>query len=428
MSDSGPYRSLNPSLRGMGHSATVAINERSNRLRESGREVFKLGLGQSPFPVPGAVVASLQEHAHQKDYLDVRGLRALRDAVAGYHASSEGIERSGEHVLIGPGSKELMFLLQLAYDGVLIVPSPSWVSYEPQARILGQRTQWLMTHRSDGWRLTPEGLDAVCREERARPRLMILNYPSNPSGASYTAEQLEGLAKVAREHRILMLSDEIYGEVHHTGEHVSIARFYPEGTVISSGLSKWCGAGGWRLGHVSFPKELDWLCQAMGAAASETFTTTSAPIQYAAVAAYSGNADVAEYVRRSRRVLRALCRWCVDRLMDAGAQCGDPVGGFYLFPDFSSLRERLAEREISSSPSFCEKLLEVTGVAILPGSCFGRPANELTTRLAFVDFDGEAALEGVAQLGDAELGDEFVRKYCDRVVRAVEALCGWLAA
>jgi len=426
MSESGPYKSLNPSLRGMGDSPTVAINELSNRLRLEGRDVYKLGLGQSPFPVPGPVVASLKEHAHEKDYLDVRGLRALRDAVASYHSGREGIDRRGDQVLIGPGSKELMFLAQLAYDGVLMVPAPSWVSYEPQARILGRRAQWLVTNRSDGWRLTPEALDAVCAAERPRPRLLILNYPSNPTGSSYSAGELEEMARVARKHRILVLSDEIYGEVHHSGDHVSLARYYPEGTVISSGLSKWCGAGGWRLGHFSFPAELDWLCRAMGSAASETFTTTSAPIQYAAVAAYSGDPVVATYVGRSRVVLRGLCRWIVERLANAGGDCGEPVGGFYLFPDFSSVREALGKREITSSPSLCERLLEDTGVAMLPGSCFGRPANELTVRLAFVDFDGQAALDAVAERGDGEVDEAFLRRHCGRVIEAIEIFCDWL--
>jgi len=428
MSEIGPLVSLNPNLRGMGQSATVAINERSNALRADGRTIYKFGLGQSPFPVPARVVAALREHAHEKDYLPVKGLLPLREAVAAYHNRAEDIEIRARNVLVGPGSKELMFLAQLAYDGVLMVPAPSWVSYEPQARLLGHRTQWLVTHRSDGWRLTAQALDAVCASEEIRPRLLILNYPGNPSGASYSESELRDLAEVARKHRILVLSDEIYGEVHHRGEHVSIARFYPEGTIISSGLSKWCGAGGWRLGHFSFPSELSWLCDAMAAAASETYTSTSAPIQFAAVSAYAQSKELEDSLRHSRRILGSLCRWTVARLSEAGADCGQPVGGFYVFPDFSALRETLARRDMQSAPSLCERLLEATGVATLPGSAFGRPANELTVRLAYVDFDGQAALAAAAENDASELDEAFLRSYCGNVVTAIEAMCDWLKA
>src|SRR5665648_461955 len=122
-----PEVHLNLNVRGLGMSATLAINERSAQLRREGRRVFKLGLGQSPFPVPRCVVDELRNHAHEKDYLPVRGLRELRDAVANYHRDTKSIECTGPDVLVGPGSKELMFILQLVYYGDLVIPTP--VSY-----------------------------------------------------------------------------------------------------------------------------------------------------------------------------------------------------------------------------------------------------------------------------------------------------------
>ncbi len=130
----GPGVNLNLRVRGLGKSPTVAINEHSDRLRAEGREVFKLGLGQSPFPVPRVVVEALRDNAHQKDYLAVQGLLPLREAVASYHQRKHGVNVGAEDVLIGPGSKELMFILQLVYYGDLVIPTPSWVSYAPQAR------------------------------------------------------------------------------------------------------------------------------------------------------------------------------------------------------------------------------------------------------------------------------------------------------
>lgn len=418
---------LNLNVRGMKRSATLAINERCAELKAQGRKVFRMGLGQSPFPVPGHVVEELQTYAWRKEYLPVQGLPQLRAAVAAYHSRHEGVEYEARDVLIGPGSKELMFLLQVAYHGDLIIPAPSWVSYAPQAQILGRRVRFIPTRFEDQWKLKPKQLTELCQEDPLRPRFLILNYPSNPTGVTYEVEELKELARVAEEHRLFVLSDEIYGEVHHLGQHRSLASFYPQGTVISSGLSKWCGAGGWRLGTFAFPPSLRQLLEAMAAVASESYTSTSAPIQCAAVRAFEVSAEMQHYLKHSRRVLKAVSDWCYQRLVKAGARVVRPEGGFYVFPDFGPLKERLAARGITSSRTLCTRVLEETGVAFLPGSDFGRQEEELTARLAFVNFDGTRALLESEELDSQELGSEFVTRRCSEVVAALERLGNWLA-
>jgi aspartate aminotransferase len=418
---------LNLNVRGMPQSATIAINDRCNAMRQSGRRVFKFGLGQSPFPVPRPVIEELQANAHQKDYLPVRGLPALREAVADYLRRTHGLPTTPEQVIVGPGSKELMFLLQLVYYGDIVIPTPAWVSYAPQAHIIGRQVEWIHTRASDGWRLTPEMLNDQCRRDRERPRILVLNYPSNPTGATYATDELEALADVAREHRIVVLSDEIYGELQHDGAHVSIARFYPEGTIVSTGLSKWCGAGGWRLGTFGFPASMEWLLDSMASVASETYTSTSAPIQYAAVRAFHGGMRLERYLWNSRRILSALAAHVVAKLESAGVNVVHPAGAFYVFPDFCPHREALAKRGIRTSGALCETILEETGVAMLPGSDFGRPAQELTLRLAYVDFDGGRALAAVETLPrDSAPGDDFIAAYCTNVLSGMDALVEWM--
>jgi aspartate aminotransferase len=423
-----PDMHLNLNVRDLSQSATLAINEQCARLRQAGKDVFRLGLGQSPFPVAEPVVEKLKTNAYQKDYLPVKGLPLLREAVADYHHRQEGIEYTGDDVLIGPGSKELMFLIQLVYYGDLVIPTPSWVSYAPQATIIGRHIRWVATRMEDGWRITPEGLDQLCRKDPSRPRILILNYPNNPSGTTYTPEQLQALAEVARKYRVILLSDEIYGEVQFDGQHQSIARYYPEGTIISAGLSKWCGAGGWRLGTFTFPSNLRWLLDAVSVVASETYTSTSAPIQYAAVRAYEGGIEIERYLANSRRILGALGTRLASRLQGAGVDVPTPEGGFYLFASFHRFSDRLAARGIDTSTELCRRLLEETGVAILPGSEFGRPDSELTVRLAFVDFDGARALVGAETIPlDSPLPEDFIDNHCGRVIQAVELMCDWLA-
>lgn len=401
-------------------SATLAIQERSNALIAAGRTVFKLGLGQSPFPVPLPVVEALREHAAEKDYLPVRGLHELRAAVARYHRLRDGVSREPEDVLIGPGSKELMFLLQICFRGELLIPTPAWVSYAPQACIAGRRMRHLPTLAADGFRLRAEALAAACAADPETPRLLVLNYPSNPTGVSYTTEHLAELAEVCRTHGLLVLSDEIYGELDFRGRHVSMARHHEHGTIVSSGLSKWCGAGGWRLGTFTFPKRLRRLLDAMAAVGSETYSATSAPIQHAAVPAFRGSPTIERYLMAARRVLACLLRWSAAQLRDAGLSVVDPAGGFYLFPDFEAVRGALAARDIYTDVELCDRMLRDVGVAALPGTCFGMPDGTLHVRFAMVDFDGAGALGAAAA---APVVDEaFLKRHLGRVCDAVLAI------
>lgn len=422
--------SLNLDVRGLQQSATLAINDRCRQLQSEGRPVYRLGLGQSPFPVPVVVVDALKLHAHEKDYLPAKGHPELRRAVAGFHRRKDGVEADRENVLIGPGSKELMFLLQLSYYGELLVPTPCWVSYTPQARIIGRKVSLIHSRYEDKWRITAESLKRHCESQgdRYRPRIVVLNYPGNPDGCTYTSSELKDLAEVAREFEVILLSDEIYGQLHHQGAHISVARYYPEGTIVSSGLSKWCGAGGWRLGTFTFPNELDWLLETMAAVASETYTSVSAPIQCAAVRAFQGGVTIERYLWHARRILSAVGGRLTTRLSEVGIKAHPPEGAFYLFLDFSQFRERFAARGIQNSVQMCGKLLEEAGVALLPGFAFERPLEELTARLAYVDFDGSRALTASETIPlDQVLPDDFCRNWCRKVLEAADAIADWVS-
>ena len=149
-----PNVHLNLNVRGLSQSATLGVNKRSTEIQNAGGQVFRLGLGQSPFPVPQVVVEALQANAHQKDYMPVKGLHELREAIAKHHRRKQHVDCSAEDVLVGPGSKELMFLLQLVYYGDLVIPTPTWVSYAPQAHIIGRQIRWVPTRQENDWRMT----------------------------------------------------------------------------------------------------------------------------------------------------------------------------------------------------------------------------------------------------------------------------------
>ncbi|MCU0387794.1 MAG: pyridoxal phosphate-dependent aminotransferase [Chitinophagaceae bacterium] len=425
MNDVNPFQheiNLNLNIRSLKPSATLLINERSNALVQQGSKVYKLGLGQSPFPVPDPVVRALQENAFQKDYLPVKGLPALRDAICGFYERHSGVRHDPEYTIIGPGSKELLFLLQLVYYGELVIPTPSWVSYAPQAKIIGRNIHWVPTQKENKWLLMPEELEKLCAEDPTCPRLLILNYPNNPTGYTYSRNELMEIAKVARKYKVIVVADEIYGLLHHHQEHHSIAPFYPEGTILSGGLSKWCGAGGWRLGTFSFPRALDWLANSIAVAASETFTSTSAPIQYAAVSAFLPNPEIDDYLQRASSILRELGAFCNAILNSTGIDNPAPEGGFYLFPDFSMFIPGLSAKGIYSSRQLAEALLEEKAIALLPGSEFGRSEKEMTLRLSYVNFDGKTAMEAAKTETVNRL---FIEKYCSDTIESMWELKEW---
>lgn len=422
------HTSINLNIRGLNPSPTLTINELSKKLINDGRTVYRMGLGQSPFPVPDPVVESLKMHAHEKDYLPVKGLETLRQAVARYHREQDNVDIKSKNVLIGPGSKELMFILQMVFYGEIILPTPCWVSYAPQAKIVGRNIKFIHTTFKNRWRITPDQLSEFILEENDpfKPRLLVINYPSNPDGGIYALDDLKKIAKIAKKHRMVILSDEIYGPLQFDGKHISIAQFYPEGTIISSGLSKWCGAGGWRLGTFAFPNNFDRLINAMAVVASETYTSVSAPIQYAAVRAFKGGILIEKYLLHVRRILELLGNRCVDILRSAGIQVHYPDGAFYLFPDFSPLSEKFKKRGINSSHELCEKLLEETGVAMLPGDAFQCPPEILSARLAYVNFDGAKALSLSENISlEKNLPDDFADLHCSSVIQAVQKIADW---
>ena len=398
-------------------SATLAINELSHKLENKGKEIYKFGLGQSPFPIPEIVKKELIKNAHQKNYINVSGLQELREQVARYHTVKNRYKYLPENIIIGPGSKELIFQTQLVMDCDLLLPSPSWVSYEPQAQILNKKVHWLETDSDSNWHLLPDSLDRLCKKLSSVNKLLILNSPNNPSGTTHG--KLEELAKVAKHHNIIILSDEIYAELDFLGIYKSIAHYYPEGTIISSGLSKWCGAGGWRIGNLVFPKELSLIKDSIRSIASETFTSVSAPIQYAAIKAYSE--DHSQYLNYSRTILKTIASFIYKEL--SGVKCQKPQGGFYMICDFTKIIKKT--NEIIDSKSLCNKIMEDIGFAMLPGSDFGINKKLLIARIAFVDFDGEYALKILKD--SKSLKDDFLQQVCPNILKGIRKLKEWIA-
>ena len=386
---------LNPRVAELEESATLKINQTAKRMREAGEDLCHLGFGESPFPVPELLQQALRENTHHKSYLPGPGLPELREAVAGFFRKEFGYDAAMERVFVGPGSKELLFDLLYLLEGPLLVPAPSWVSYGPQARMLGKPVQPIPTLRENRYRLQAEELERACQESGSGQKLLILTNPSNPTGSVHHTQELQELAEVCRHHQVVVIADEIYALVNFSERpFVGMATLYPEGTVVTSGLSKAFSAGGWRLGVALLPEAMSELLQPWGALVSETFSCTSAPIQYAAIPAFAEYEKLRQEVEHCVAIHRAATKGMWQTLLGIGLNCPEPEGAFYLFPDFEPFREQLASRNIRTSNDLATRLLEDAKVAVLPGAAFYMLPGHLSVRLSPVDYNGNALQAG----------------------------------
>ncbi len=392
---------LNPRFLAVKESATLAINQRARALRQAGQLVCHLGFGESPFPVPPSMVEALREHAGEKAYLPGEGLPALREAAAAF-LRRQGHALQAANLLVGPGSKELLFDFLAILAGPVLVPVPAWVSYAPQAALLGKPFVPLETSRERGYRLSPETLARACAAHPG-PKTLILNSPGNPTGTLYSLEDLQGLAEICEREGVIVLSDEIYGLVTFAGGPApSMATVLPSQTIITTGLSKAFAAGGWRLGLAAVPDALGALMAPLRAMISETFSAVSAPIQYGALPALAYGPEIAAFVERTATIHSAASTFLFERFQTLGLLCPRPEGAFYLFPDFEPHRKALAARGITTGAALAEALLSDAGVATLPGEDFGMAADSLTLRIASVDYDGAEVLERFGKGGASD--------------------------
>ncbi|MDC7228534.1 MAG: aminotransferase class I/II-fold pyridoxal phosphate-dependent enzyme [Spirochaetales bacterium] len=413
--------SLNPLVTSVKESATLAINLKARALRAQGRDIAHFGFGQAAFPVPELLQNAVREHADSNMYLPTQGMIELREAVSRYYREEFSLDYSTEQICVGPGSKELIFQTLYLVEGALLVPAPSWVSYGPQATLRGKEVVPIATSRENSYKLTPDELDRACYSLGQQQKMLILNNPNNPTGAVYTQNEVDALSEICRAYQVIVISDEIYAGIDFTGKtHASIAKSYPEGTIVSGGLSKLFACGGYRLGVMMFPQSLNSLLRAIKAIISETFSCVSAPIQFAGLAAYNEYDKLKPFVERTNDIYKFASLYLWERFIDMGLNCPKPMGAFYLFPDFDNFKFKLRKHGLFTGLSLSKKILDEADVAILPGSDFYFMATHLGARVASVDFDGARVYKAWPERSDnnSHVVDEFfpnLKKGCDQL-------------
>ena len=353
-------------------SATLAMNAKARAMRAQGIDVISFSVGEPDFDTPkrikDAAVRALDKG--QTKYTEVGGIAELRAAVCHKLKRDHGLEYAPDEVTVSCGAKHTLYNIVMALvnpgDEVLI-PSPYWVSYPEQVRLLGGVPVPVSTHESTGFDLDPA---AVARAVTSRTKLIILDSPGNPTGAVFSRAALDAVAKLALEHGLWVVSDECYEALTYEGRHVSIASLSPEikaRTLLVNTCSKAYAMTGWRIGYAAGPREI---IRAMTDIQSQVTSNPASVSQWAAVEALAGPQDeiakmVGEFDRRRRFIIEALNAV-------PGVRCNTARGAFYAFPNVSGLfGKRWKGGVIRGSADVCAFLLEDARIACVAGVDFG---------------------------------------------------------
>lgn len=372
---SGAGERLNRWLAEVQPSATYRMMDRVVARRASGAKVISLSAGEPDFDTPEHIRAAAIDaiNAGHTRYSQVAGMRALREAVAAKFQRENGLDVGWQDTIVCSGGKQVIYnaLAATLNEGdEVIVPAPYWVSYPEMVQLSGARPVIVTCDSTSGFKLTPQALaDAIT----PRTRWLILNSPSNPTGAVYSAEELAALAEVLLAHPdVLVLSDDIYEHLIFDGARFhTIAQVEPRlraRTLTMNGVSKAYAMTGWRIGFGTGPR---WLLEAMEKLQGQQTSSASTISQYAALAALTGPQD---FIGESRAVFEARRNMMVEVLNAIpGLRCELPGGAFYTFASCEGLlgRRTPAGTVLTTDEDVAGALLDEANVAVVQGSAFG---------------------------------------------------------
>ncbi|CAN5256545.1 pyridoxal phosphate-dependent aminotransferase [soil metagenome] len=356
-------------------SATIAVSAKARALAAQGRDIIGLGAGEPDFDTPDNIKAAAIKAIEdgQTKYTDADGMPALKKAIVDKFARENGLTYDVSQIHVAPGGKPVIFnalVATLNPGDEVVIPAPYWVSYPDMTLLAGGEPVFVTGEEKDGFKLRPEVLDAAITD---RTKWLILNSPSNPSGAAYTRAELEALAEVLRKHpQVWILTDDMYEHLVFDGfEYTTIAQVAPDlydRTLTVNGVSKAYAMTGWRIGYAGGPKPL---IDLMRKVASQTTSNPTSISQYAAVEALNGTQ---EFLKPRNDAFQARRDLVVSMLNQAtGIRCANPEGAFYVYPSVEGLIGKTTPDGvvITDDEVFTTALLEAEGVAVVQGAAFG---------------------------------------------------------
>ncbi|MBL7013074.1 MAG: aminotransferase class I/II-fold pyridoxal phosphate-dependent enzyme [Candidatus Marinimicrobia bacterium] len=415
-------------------SPTLVMNEKVNAMWADGRDVLHLGFGESRFPVHPALSSIFQENASHRSYLPSLGIPELRNTIAQYYSEKLGINLMDKQIIVGVGSKSLLYAMIQSIEGDLLLPKPSWVSYSSIARLTGKKVHRFSLDDENSYSINIQSLDKAYQNfisDGGNPTMLVLNSPSNPVGNVSSEPDIKSVADWARDKNIFILSDEIYSLVTHDGfTHHSTAKYYPEKTIIFGGLSKHLSLGGWRFGMAILPNNEigESLIKSFQSISGSIWSCVPGPIQYTAILAYSGNQDIDNYIQMCTHIHELRTNYVHRKLKEIGLNSPSPSGGFYLYPSFKKWENKLEEMNIFSCQDLSEYLLDDFGIATLPGSVFGSDPDNFCLRLStsFLDMETDEQAQNIVNAYKNDI-DQFIENHHPRTELFLEKMSHFMA-
>lgn len=360
-------------------SATMAVTQTARELKASGVDVIALGAGEPDFDTPDHIKDAAIEAIRkgETNYTNIDGIAELKAAISAKFKRDNNLSYTAQQINVSPGGKPVLFNALLATINLgdeVIIPAPAWVSYPEMTKLCGGVPVLVPCDIKSGFKITAEQLEAVITPQT---RWLILNSPSNPTGAGYSFADLKALAQVLLRHpRVMVLTDDIYEHlVYDDFKFATIADVEPalyERTLTMNGLSKAYAMTGWRIGFAGGPQ---WLIQAMAKVMSQSTSNPSSISQWAGVAALNGSHDFI----KTRNVAFTKRRNAIVSILNKveGLRCTVPDGAFYVYPDCSGLigKTSKAGQKITSDTDFATALLRESHVAVVPGTAFHSAPN-----------------------------------------------------
>jgi len=365
---------ISDSLKKIKPSPTIAVTQKARELKAAGKDVIGLGAGEPDFDTPDNIKQAAIKAINDGDtkYTAVDGTQALKKAIVEKFKKENNLEYTADQVTVGAGGKHVIYNAMMATlneGDEVIVPAPYWVSYPDIVLLAGGKPVVMECNEKQGFKINPSDLEKFITP---KTKWIILNSPSNPTGACYTEKEIRKIAKVLEKHsHVYILSDDIYEHVTYEGfKFFTIAQIesLKERVLTMNGVSKAYSMTGWRIGYAAGPKEI---IKAIAKIQSQSTTNPSSISQAASVEALSGTQD---FIKKRSDSFQERRDFVVKALNDIdGIECLNPDGAFYVFPSCKGLvgKKDTNGKEIKSDTDFVQSLLENSGIAVVQGSAFG---------------------------------------------------------
>jgi len=386
------------SLKRIKPSPTIAVTQKARELKAAGKDVIGLGAGEPDFDTPENIKQAAIDAINRGDtkYTAVDGTPELKKAIVNKFKRENNLEYSTNEITVGTGGKQVIYnalMATLNKGDEVIIPAPYWVSYPDMVLLAGGNPKIVKCNQNDGFKLTPKNLKKAITK---KTKWLILNSPSNPTGASYSREEIEALSEVLIKNKnVHILSDDIY-------EHITYDNFnfftiaqvskLKNRTLTMNGVSKSYAMTGWRIGYAAGPKEI---IKAISKIQSQSTSNPSSVSQAAAVEALNGNQD---FIQKRSDAFKERRDFVVNSLNNIkGLSCLKPNGAFYVFPSCKKLLGK--KTKLKTDSDFVEKLLEKANVAVVQGSAFG--------------LDGYFRISYATSMEKLKIAMERIKSFCE---------------